>query len=55
MMGKREVQAISKKLDISEKKVEKMLKETFDAISEPPLDNIDCPHHEIGIGPSDKD
>jgi len=51
MINKKEIQEISKKLNMSEKKVEKILED----ISKPSLDNIDCPHCEIGVGSSDKD
>ena len=55
MVSKKDIQEISKKLNMPEEKVEKMLKETLEAISKPPLDNIHCPqHYEIGVGSSDK-
>ena len=55
MINKKEIQEISRKINMPEEKVEKMLKETFDTITKPPLDNIDCPqHYEIGVGSSDK-
>ena len=41
---------------MAEEKVEKVIKDTLDAISKPSLDNIDCPqHYEIGVGSSEKD
>lgn len=55
MINKKEIQEISKKINMPEEKVEKMLKETLDAVSKPSLNNIDCPHYEIGVGSSDKD
>ena len=54
MVSKKDIQEISKKLNIPVEKVEKMLKEVFESISKPSLDNIDCPHYEVGIGSSDE-
>lgn len=56
MMSKKEIQEISKKVNMSEEEVEKILKETFDAISKPSLTNTHCSFDdEIGVGSSDKD
>lgn len=54
MMGKKEIQKISKTLNMPEEELKKILKETLDAVSKPTLNNIDCPqHYEIGISSSD--
>ena len=54
-MNKKQVKEISMEINIPKEKVEKILKDTLDAVSKPPLVNIDCPNSEIGIGFSDKD
>ena len=56
MAHENEIQEISKKINMSEEKVEKILKETLDAISKPSLTNTHCSFDdELGVGPSDKD
>ena len=51
MIDKRKVLAISKKLNMSEEKIEKIL----DDVSKPSLTNSHCSFDdELGVGPSDK-
>jgi len=55
MINKKEIKEISKKINLSEKEVEKRIKETLKSISKPSLTNICYPDFEdIGVGPSDK-
>lgn len=56
MISKKEIQKLSKKTNMPEEKVEKMLKEIFDAISKPSLTNTSCSFDDkLGVGPSDKE
>ena len=50
-MNKKEIKEISKKTNISEEEIEKILI----SVTKPSLDNIDCPHYKFGVGSSDKD
>ena len=55
MTSKKDIQEISKKLNMPEEKVEKMLRETLDAVSKPSLTNTHCSFDDkLGVGPSDK-
>lgn len=51
MISKKDIQEISKEIDMPAEQLKRILKE----VSKPSLDNIDCPHFEIGVGSSDKD
>lgn len=56
MISKKEIKKISKKINMKEEEVERILKETFDTISKPSLDNTHCNFNDkIGVGSSDKD
>lgn len=49
------IREISKKLNMSEEEVEKLLKETFDAITKPLLTNTHCNFDDkLGVGSSDR-
>lgn len=51
MVGKKEIQEISKKLNMPEEKIEKIL----DDVSKPSLTNSHCSFDDVlGVGPSDK-
>ena len=55
MINKKKIREISMKTNLSEKEVEKRIKETLKSISKPSLTNICYPGFEdIGVGPSDK-
>lgn len=56
MISKKEIRELSKKVNIPEEEVKKKLKEIFDAVSKPSLNNTSCSFDgESGVGPSDKD
>lgn len=56
MISKKEIQELSKKMNMPKEEVEKILKEISDAISKPSLTNTHCSFDdEPGVGPSDKE
>ena len=54
MMSKKDIHEICRKTNLSEKEVEKRVRETLKSVSKPTLTNICWPEFEnIGVGSSD--